>query len=231
MSIQAIINRSNGLEMNRRKLVGIQYTRNESSRTSLTPTYNPWRFNVELPDSLKYSDARGIIEELDRLDRIYPETITFNNNPNMSWIFRYQGVASFSQLSQITVTSFVGNQLVLGNLPALGTNSVLFAANDLIQLAGRPHPFTSTTQVLRGSGNTVTVTTNRPNIFTSSAVGAAIVVGAGCQFRVFCPNMPTYKLVPGGGTYSSDDPTVITNNAYIEWSDKFSLYEYLGDLT
>jgi hypothetical protein len=228
MSIQAIINRSNSLEMNRRKLVGIQYTRNELSRTSLTPTFNPWRFNVALPNSLRYNDARSIIEEIDRLDRIYPEVISFGDNSNMNWIFRYQGGATTNQLSSIKVQSFVGNQLVLTNLPAINSARTLFAANDLIQIGSITHPFTSTTDVLRGAGSTVTVTTHRPNIIPSSVVNLGITVGANCQFTVFCPNMPTYKLFVGGG-YKTNG--VIMNNAYIEWSDSFQLYEYLGDLS
>ena len=227
MSIQSIINVSNGLDMNRRKLVGIQYTRNEQSKTSLTPTLNPWRFKVELPTVLRYSEARAIIEELDRLDRVYPETITFGNNPAMNWIFRYQGVASTTQLNQITVQSFVGNQLVLTNLPTIGSTRTLFDANDLIQIGAFPHPFTSTTQVVRGTGTTVTVTTHRPNIFTTSVVGLGIKAGTNCEFRIFCPNMPTYKLTPGGSLYSG---STLINNAYLEWSDSFYLYEYMGDL-
>ncbi len=37
--------------------------------------------------------------------------------------------------------------------------------------------------------------------------------------------MPTYRLIPGG--FRSSGSTVL-NNAYIEFSDSFSLYEYLG---
>ena len=228
MSIQAIINRSNGLEMNRRKLVGIQYTRNELSRTSLTPTFNPWRFKVELPNSLRYSEARGIIEAIDKLDRIYPETISFGDNTKMNWIFKYQGGASLAQLNGIRVQSFVGNQLVLTNLPAISGARILFAANDLIQLGSITHPFTSTTDVLRGTGATVTVTTHRPNIIPSSVVSLGITVGTNCKFTVFCPNMPTYKLFVGGAT--TDSYGQMSNNAYIEWSDSFQLYEWFGDL-
>lgn len=227
MSIQSIINVSNGLDINRRKLVGIQYTRNEQSKTSLTPTFNPWRFKVELPSSLRYSDARSIIEELDRLDRIYPETITFGDNAKMNWIFRYQGAATAGQINQIRVQTFIGNQLTLTNLPVMGSTRVLFDANDLIQIGNYAHPFTSTTQVLRGVGNTVTITTHRPNIFTSSVVGAGIKAGTNCQFKVFCPNMPTYRLVPGGSLFSG---STLVNNAYLEWSDSFNLYEWLGDI-
>lgn len=227
MSLQSIINTSNGLTINRRKVVGIQYTRNEIPRISETPTLNPWRFNIELPTNLRYSEARAIIEQLDTLDRKSPETITFDNNPAMNWLFRYQGVATSSQIAGITVQSFTTNQLVLTNLPAIGSTRPLFEANDLIQIGSHPYPFTSTTQILRGTGSTVTITTHRPNILTTSVVGSGITVGSSCQFKVFCPNMPVYKLFPGGSIRSAITGEII-NNALIEWSDSFKLYEYLG---
>jgi hypothetical protein len=42
---------------------------------------------------------------------------------------------------------------------------------------------------------------------------------------MFCPNMPTYKLVPGGALKSSG---IVINNALIEFSDSFELYEWVG---
>lgn len=225
MSLQTIINISDSMVIDRRKVVGIQYTRNEIPRVNLTPTMNPWRFTLTVPSFLKYNQARDLIEELDRLDRVYPETIKFNNNPKLAWMFRYRGVASTNQIGAMRVVSFVGNQLVLGTLPAIGGTRPLFEKNDLIQIGNFPYPFTSTTQVLRGNGATVTVTTNRPNILTSNVVNQGITVGSGCQFKLFCPNMPTYKLVAGGTAYEGD---TLVSNAFIEWSDSFQLYEYLG---
>ena len=42
---------------------------------------------------------------------------------------------------------------------------------------------------------------------------------------MFCQNMPTYKLVVGGFTGSTTTPT---NNALLQFSDSFELYEYVG---
>jgi hypothetical protein len=78
---------------------------------------------------------------------------------------------------------------------------------------------------LRGTAGTVTVTTNRPNIITGAVAGAGLTVGNACEFYMFCPNMPTYKLIPGGGVRSNG--TTI-NNALIEFSDDFTLYEWVG---
>jgi len=225
MSLQTIINNSNQLTINRRKMVGIQYTRNEIPRVSETPTTNPWRFTVSLPNNLRYGTARSVLEAVDRLDRVLPEIITFSNLPSLSWIFRYQGTATLSQLNTITVSSFVGNQLTLTNLPVLPSTAVLFEPNDLIQIGTNPYPFTVSSQVVRGSSGTVTVTTGRPNILTNPVGGNSIIVGNACQFRMFCPNMPTYKLIVGGTTYQGN---VLTGNALIEWSSDFELYEYVG---
>lgn len=223
--LQTIIDNCNGLQIDRRKMVGIQFTRNESPRTSATPTFNPWRFILDMPSSLRYSEARALIEQLDTLDRNVPQVVTFGNNPCLSWIFKYQGSLSTTQLNSITVQSFVGDQLVLTNLPAISSTRVLFEPNDLIQIGNYTYPFTSQTRVTKGAGTTVTVTTNRPNIITGSVVGQRLTVGNSCEFNMFCPNMPVYKLVPGGATRSNG---VTTNNALIEFSDAFNLFEWVA---
>lgn len=223
--LQSILNYCNGLQIDRRKVVGIQYTRNEIPRVSQTPTRNPWKFTLDMPNRYRYNEARSLMEQLDNLDRITPQVITFSNLPQLSWIFRYQGAMSVTQRSAITVTSFVGNQLVLGNLPVVPNTRVLFEPNDLIQIGNNYYPFTSTTQILRGTSATVTVTTNRPNIITASVVGNGITVGNSCSFTMFCPNMPTYKLIPGGYQKTNG---VLVGNALIEFSDAFELYEFVG---
>ena len=223
--LQNIVDKASALTIDRRKVVGVQITRNEIPRTSLTPTKQPWRFTLTMPNSLRYYNSRDILEALDTIDRYTPQTITFSNNPCLSWIFRYQGAMSGAQISGITVQSFVGNQLILTGLPTVATNTILFEPNDLIQIGAYTYPFTSTTQILRGGAATVTVTTNRPNIISSSVVGAGLTVGNGCTFNMFCPNMPTYKLIPGG--YVASGATTL-NNALIEFNDDFELYEWVG---
>jgi hypothetical protein len=182
-----------------------------------------------MPNRFKYYQARDLMEALDTLDRTTPEVITFSNLPQLSWIFRYQGAMNQTQLNSIVVTSFVGDQLTL-NVSGItaATTAVIFAPNDLIQIGSLneyPYPFTSTTQVLRGSGSTVVVTTNRPNILTGTLTGEGIIVGNGCQFNMFCPNMPTYKLIVGGQAMSG---STVISNALLEFSDAFELYEFVG---
>lgn len=222
--LQTIINKASTLTIDRRKVVGLQITRNEIPRVTLTPSTQPWKMELEMPSSLPYYNNRDLLEALDTMDRVSPEIVTFSDNPCLSWIFRYQGSLSTTQLNQISVQSFVGNQLVLQNVPAVPSNRIVFAPNDLIQLGNYTFPFTSTTTVTRGSGSTITVTTNRPNILSVNVVGLGITVGNACDFYMFCPNMPTYKLIPGA--YKRANGTTI-NNALIEFNDKFQIYEYV----
>jgi hypothetical protein len=223
--LQTIIDSCNGMTINRRKVVGLQITRNEIPRVSTTPTKNPWKFTLDMPSSIRYSDARQLMEALDTLDRTGYQDVRFGSNACLNWIFRYQGSLSAPQISGITVTSFVGSTLTLGTLPAIAATIVLFQPNDLIQIGDNPYPFTVTSQVLRGSDATVEVTTHRPNILSVDVVGNNITVGNDCTFRLFCPNMPVYKLVPGGAKFSG---STRINNALLEWSDAFELYEYVG---
>lgn len=227
MSLQLILDACSGIQINRREMVGVQYTKSEQPRTTLTPTTNPWRFTLEFPAQRRYSDMRSTLEALDNLDRYTPTTVTFGNNACLSWIFRYQGAMTQGQINAITVSSFTGTSLVLGNLPTVSTSTVLFEPNDLIQISGRPFPFTVRSQVLRGSSSTVTVVTHRPNILTTTVTSQTIVVGNACQFRVFCPTMPTYTLRPGGTLYNSAGTVV--NNAIVEFSNPFELYEYTSE--
>jgi hypothetical protein len=223
--LQTIINKCNALNIDRRKVVGIQITRNEVARTSETPTFQPWRMTLSMPASLAYQTNRDLIEALDTLDRNTPEVVTFSDNVCLSWIFKYQGTMTSIQRNPITVQSFVGNVLTLTNLPAIGATRVLFQPNDLIQIGNKTYPFTSTTQVTRGSGTTVQIITNRPNILTGSVVGNTLKYGNDCEFKMFCPNMPTYTLVPGGYAQTSG---VTTNNALLSFSDDFNLYEWVA---
>tara|TARA_R110000803_G_scaffold37298_1_gene80345 strand:- start:3583 stop:4293 length:711 start_codon:yes stop_codon:yes gene_type:complete len=231
--LQTIINSSSGMTVNRRKVTGMQITRNEIPRVSTTPTKNPWKFELDMPTSFRYNDARALMESIDTLDATGYQDITFSNNACLNWIYRYQGTLPLTQLNALTVSTFTGNQLVLTGLPGINANRVMFEPNDLIQIAGYPYPFTSTTQVTRGVLGTVTITTHRPNILSNPSnlspppwEGLNILVGNNCIFRLFCPNMPVYKLIVGGSQYSAGGTLV--GNALIEWSDSFQLYEYVG---
>jgi hypothetical protein len=224
MSLQQVVNLSSSLTINRRKMVGVAYSRSQIPRTDMTVTKNPWRFTLSVP-AQPWIDMRATIEALDHLDRYSPQTISMNDNPDMAWMFRYQGDNPTTPVD-ISVVSFNGDQLVLDNLPNLNDGNYLFRAGDFIQIEGKPFPFTVVSDVTRGTGQTVTVTTHRPNIITGSVQGLTINVGTDVQFSMFCPNMPTYKLSPGA--YRVTQLGERLNNAIVEWDDDFQLYEWVA---
>jgi hypothetical protein len=235
MSLQTIINRCDSLTIDRRRVVGVQYTRSEIAKISETPTRNPWRFNLTVSAGLIYGENRALLEALDQLDKTTPEVVSFNSStassvfnvnasPGWAYMLAYQGVLNNSQLSGITVNSFVGNQLTLDfteitpySIPGQAAGLV-FKAGDFIQIKGYPYPFTIRGNVTRGTQNLITVTTSRPNFLTANLTGLGVSVGNQCQFNMFCPNMPTYKLTPGGP------------NALIQFTSDFQLYEYTGTI-
>lgn len=218
MSIQKIINVCETLNIDRRRVVGVQYTRSEVAKVSATPTRNPWKFRLNVAAGLEYSKNRSLIEDIDALDRQYTEVVSFSGVPGHSFIFAYQGELTPTQLADLRVQSFTGKTLVLTGLPAISAGAYVFRKGDILQITGYPHPFTVVNDVQRGVAGTISVTTHRPNFIAASVVNASIVVGNAVQFKVFCPNMPTYTLVSGG------------SNAIIQWTSEFELYEYTGDV-
>jgi len=217
MSLQKIVNKAQSIQFNRRKVVGIQYTRSEVALRNETVTKNPWKLTITFPAYLPYASNRDLIEALDALDRRSNETVSFSGNTGLSWLCAYQGDMTLAQRNTLTVSSFVGNQLILTNLPAVDNNftssKVMFKAGDFIQLTGKAHPFTVVNTVTRGTDNTITLTTHRPNMITSSVAGLTMKTGNDVQFKVFCPNMPSYTIIPG---------------RYIQFGDSFQLYEDVG---
>lgn len=229
MSLQSIIDLSNSLNINRRKLVGVQYTRSQLPKTDLTVTKNPWRFTVEVP-GLPWYKMRSIIENLDHIDRYVPQTISFANNPKIAWMFRYQGDYPVIPTS-LTVTSFTGTQLTVGNVPSMTLGSYLFRAGDLIQISDYPFPFTVVNNV-QYTGASAVITTHRPNIINGTVSGKSVIVGSGCQFYMFAAEMPTYTITPGARvidpSYQIDPSAGIINNGIVTFDGGFQLYEYLS---
>jgi hypothetical protein len=217
--LQTIINSAESISFNRRRMIGIQYTRSQIARTGETPTRNPWRMNVKVSRPFQYADARALIEQIDHSDRNTPEIITFSNNPNLSYLCAYQGALNKTQLSALAVNSFTGNQLVLTNLTTIPVGSVMFKAGDFIQIGegvNYPYPFTVVNNVVRTVDNTVTVTVHRGNFISDSVVGQPIQVGNSVSWAMLCVNMPTYTMTRGGTT------------ALINFDTDFQLYEYTG---
>ena len=216
--LQSIINLAETITIDRRRVLGVQYTRSEVAKTNETVTRNTWKFNITVPAMLEYSKNRDLFEDIDRLDRQYPQVVSFSSSTGLSYMLDYQGDMSSSDVSGVTVQSWTGTVLTLNNLPGINPTQYMFRKGDFIQVANYPYPVTSQYDVLRGGASTVVVTTHRPNFIGTGTNNKHIVVGNAVQFNMFCNNMPTYKMNPGGST------------ALVTFSGPFQFYEYTGDV-
>ena len=193
-------------------MVGQQYSRSGQVRTALYVTSVPWVFTVKPHSFLYYPQVRDVIQTIDNLDRQTAATITFSST-NLQWFTAYQGGLSGAQAAALTLFSLpAGNatQITIGNLPSVGSGTIVFKAGDFIQLGSYPYKITS--QVLRGSGSTVQATLHRPIIGTPT-VGTLTAVGSACTFSVVAEVCPTYTLRP------------MTNGAFVDWDADFVFRE------
>lgn len=220
MSLQTIINSAQSIEFIRRKLSGQAISRSGQVKIASIASNVPWQMIVEPQPGLPWSESRDILEEIDRLDRIFVEVIDIGNtNPNLSYITAYQGGLSTVQIGAITVDSAANLTITCNMSSVTGTTSgtVCFEAGDFIQLDGNyKYPYTVTSRVLRGSGSTIEVPLSRPFIDQAgyTEVGAGILVGKNVTWQMVMTRKPSYRVIPG---------------RYVEWSEPFQLVEVIED--
>lgn len=216
--LQAIIDIAETVTINRKRVVGIQYTRNQIAKVSTTPTRRPWQMTVKVSAAIPYEEARDLVEAIDLADRVTPHTISFGNKEAMRYLYAYRGEMTEFEIASLQIAQFLESNLILARLPdRMAASGYLFKAGDLLQVRGYPYPFTVTEDVLRGSNTTVTVPVHRGNFISDSVIGAGIVVGPDVEFLMIVTNLPTYAIVPGA------------RGAYIQFTNDFELYEFTGD--
>ena len=212
MSFQTIFEIQQSMNVNNRRTVGQQVSRSGQVRVAQYLTSVPWVFAVTPHNYLYYPQVRNVIQAIDNKDRQLPETISFAST-NLSWFTSYQGSLSNAQVNALTLASVPAanaTTITVGNLPSVPSTNFVFKAGDFLQLG--IYPYKVTTDVLRGSGSTVSVTLHRPVIGTPS-VGTLSAVGSACTFYLLAESCPTYTLNP------------MTNGAFVEWDAPFVFRE------
>jgi hypothetical protein len=161
---------------------------------------------------LYYPQVRGVIQAIDNKDRQLPETISFASQ-NLSWFVAYQGDLTTPQVNALTLDAVPpanATSITVGNLPVVSASEYVFKAGDFLQLG--LYPYKVTTDVLRGSGTTVTVSLHRPVIGTPT-VGTLTAVGTDCTFYMLAERCPTYTLNPA------------PSGAFVQWAEAFVFRE------
>jgi hypothetical protein len=212
MSFQTIVDIQQSMTVQNRRMVGQQVTRGGQIRTAQYLNAVPWVFTIVPHNYLYYPQVRNVIQTIDNLDRQLPANITFSST-NLQWFTAYQGGLSLAQAAALTLASVPpanSQTITVGNLPAVGSTVVVFAAGDFLQLGS--YVYKVTQQVLRGSGSTVSVNLHRPVIGTPS-VGTLTAVGKDVYFPVYAEVCPTYSLTP------------MTSGAFVNWDQPFVFRE------
>jgi hypothetical protein len=215
MSFQTIFNISQSISVQNRRTVGQQVSRSGQVRVAQYLTSVPWNFVVKPHNFLYYPQVRDVIQTIDNYDRQIPQTISFVGS-NLSWFTAYQGQFTQAQAAAMTIYNYTANStsLQLANLPSpagWSPTQYLFRAGDFLQIGIYSYKVTS--DVLRGSGGTVTFNLHRPIIGTPTIGTALTAVGSDCTFYLLASQCPTYTLNP------------MTNGAFVQWDGDFVFIE------
>jgi len=212
MSFQTIFEIQQSMSVQNRRTVGQQVSRSGQVRVAQYLTSVPWVFTVTPHSYLYYPQVRDVIQTIDNKDRQLPETISFASQ-NLSWFTAYQGDLTTEQVNALTLASVPAansQTITVGNLPSVASTAYIFKAGDFLQLG--LYPYKVTTDVLRGSASTVSVTLHRPVIGTTT-VGTLTAVGNACTFYMLAEQCPTYTLMPA------------PSGAFVQWDDAFVFRE------
>lgn len=202
MGLQTIIDNASFITINKRKGVGQTVSRSGHVKTALQQQ-SIYRFTVSVSDGLKYSENRGLLEDLDTADVITEANVDIGStNAGLSYLTAYQGIANTTQLSALALNSTSGSTLYVDTTSASAPGSGnLFKKGDFIQPLGNTstyrYPYQVTSDVTFTSGN-LAVSVHRPIL---SQDGVALTSGGfrtgnDCRFHVKAMQMPIYSVIP-----------------------------------
>lgn len=202
MSLQTIINQSTNLQIIRPRMTAQQVTRSGRLISNTVDTVRPWRFQVTYRPARSYSDSRGMLEDLDYLDRAYTQDIDIGHtNPKLSYITGYQGDNPGAIITLDGVNEYEA-ALTVSYTNAIN-QGVLLKKGDYIQpgvLTGYPYVYTVTGDVLADNTfGTVSVPIHRnfiPYNFPDEQtfINRPVAVGTDCRFRVQMISKPNAQV-------------------------------------
>lgn len=226
MSLTNILAISESVGINDQRFIGQQVSRNQRITTSEILTVVPFAFEMKPMNYLYYSQNRSLLNSLRIPDKALTQYLNFSATEWVNYI-AYQGNMTSGQITTAQwQTSSSNKNLVLGNLPSnsiMTPDKYVVKAGDFCQVG--LYTYIATSDVLRGSGSTVTIPVHRslmaslvsPINAVIGEYGTTVSMGGntytGCTFPVVLREYPTYTLIP------------IANDSFIQWSGNFKAFE------
>jgi len=209
MSLQTIVDNATYITFNTKKVAAQSISRSGRLLTSELASANPYRITIGMHQGLKYSENRGLLQDIDALDITEEATIDIGGtNSGLSYITAYQGDSSGIGSVTTTATAYNGANIYL-NCTSAGTGTNLFKKGDFIQIGptnGR-YVYQVTSDVAHSTSSNVTVPVHRPVIAQDGfTLGSRnIAVGVDVDWRVKLLVKPTYSIIPYDRIAFSDD--------------------------
>jgi hypothetical protein len=205
MSFQWIIDNAETISINRKKIVASTVTRDGTTR-AVSRGGQVWKFDIKLPDGMRWTDMRQYISQAESLDRVSTATIAASRT-GQEWIWKYQG-DSVNSVSFYAGWTQGSTTLTLSNSASTPTGGYKFRAGDLIQLGSSGKVYTVTADVAYNSNS---ITLHRPIIENTNAT-VQLLVGKDVSWTVLCTNFPEWTL------FARDQ---------VSWSGSFTFVENL----
>lgn len=204
MSLQKIINSAGSISIDKRKVTSSVLTRSGVLRTTAFLGHQPYFFTVNFTPSLKYSENRGLLEDIDSLDRVTEEVINIgSSNSNLEYITRYQGDIAANAISTITVNNVADFGNLYLNCSSIGAGSgYLFKKGDFIQPKGNTNVYRYTFQVTSDIAYSTSANVRVPvhrRLFEQPGqtyIGGGIRVGKDVTWPVKMLQKPNYTILP-----------------------------------
>lgn len=204
MSFQWIFDNAESISISKRAVVAQSITRGNRVRTNKLGGQT-WRFDVKLPDGMRWSTWRPYIEGSEALDRFTVDTISLNQS-GYSYINEYLGNSGNIQL--VYPSDSNPTTLSISSATAISAGQYFFKQGDWLQLGSGGHAYSVVADVPFGA-NTVTV--NRPIIETANAsVTYSAILGQAVNFDIICVEFPTWNIF---------------QRNQVSWSGNFVFYE------
>ena len=199
MSIQTIVDRATFLNIDKKKVASQTISRSGRLKTAEVASAVPYRFIVGVHEGAKYSENRGVLEELDRLDVTEEEQIDIGDtNSGLSYITAYQGGITSGTL---TLNS-TANSNIFVNASSVSGSGTLFKKGDFIQPLGNTggyrYPYQVTSDVSFSTSANVTIPVHRPVIEQTGVAltSGNVVKGKDVHWFVKMVSKPAYSILP-----------------------------------